>query len=348
MLEEFFNDNNITDSNTKNQLILDTHRFIKKYLKKKNRFGISNFKNSQFSDRYNPIQEKISHKIIEFALNNSLYDHNYRSWIKNSSSDQIENDIKNKNSELGKLLKTQKNRYGLSSSSSNFNNNQLLFLLDLKQLFLNDNQFYEFLQSNYPNELELYKFQLFPSFNKNIISNKTITSSYRNLSEPKTVNRVHTYEPMTSSLLAKYNPETLEKNTRSIINRSRNPHVTVASEYLGSKPIRKYNQLSSLIQSRPSEIKSRYRPVKRDVLTKYASASALNLRSNRYGLKPKVIKRSINHTPKLQTLSTILEQKVKPRRVYSVSRLHPMKHQVHSVVRRSIENQGFGDYSVLK
>jgi len=339
LLRNFFKRNNIDDIDRQNQIIVKAHKFLKKYSKTRKRFGV---KLNQDNHRYgniNPSEEPIPIHIIEYALKNSLEDLKYRDWIKRSSPSEIKQQIIGQN----QVIKTH-----LSSSYENpnlkFDNNELLYFLELKKLFLNDFHYFQFLKHNYPNQLNFYGKNIFPIIKENQINGHSHQNGHyayvkaNNTSNVKTIRRNEI--PNSTKFDHKFKSSYVQ-------NKRYHPTVTVKSEYLGS------NQRlgrSYVVKKSDNEYKSSIPFTKKGNVQKEVKVTSTVLKKNNYSLEPKIIRRSHQYLPKKASVKNIIEQRVSrgPKRVVSVNRIRrPVSKKYFSEMNNSRNDQEIVEYRVI-
>lgn len=337
-VDQFFRENNIQDTGTREFLTLKIIKFLKKYSKSVKKYQkVENSNNGINKNK----SVRISEKILDSALKNCLEEHEYRGWLESADQNQIKANTLQKSkvlhNELGKLGTSQRVIFGRA-----FDNNQLLFFLDLKKLFFNDIQFYNFLKENYPAELILYKSHLFPSI------------------KPKTEPRVNThanhdrqgYSGVTRiNRVTRSTPKVYRTQASSSRppEKSRNRAVNVGSEYLGKSNFEKSYYQSSFVPKVTKKVNATYsEPLKKSDCICGKSQIVKNTRKNNYDLQPKVIRRSYNYPRKHETVQKIIEQKgsQNPRRVLSVSRFAPSESKKVYTSSYYTRNGGFDEYKI--
>ena len=291
----------------------------------------------------NPSEEPIPLNIIEYALKNSLEDYKYRNWIKTSSPNEIKTDIVNQNQIIRSYLNK---RY--TSSSAKFDNNELIYLMELKKLFLNDYQYFEFLKFNYPNKLNLYGKNIF-----SIIKDKQNGYGYNRhnhvkFDEIQTMKNAYQAPHKDYKKIVNYVKEAdksgMKKEKKDI------KTVTVYSEYMGNNHTQSHIPRRVINKVKATEYKSSIPKITKHVIKQIPKVISKSIKRNNYSLEPKVIRRSYQILPRNATVKNIIEQRVsqKPKRVLSVSRIKPLESRYISRISKSREDQGFGEWKVIK
>jgi hypothetical protein len=320
VLTKFFKENHIQDVNTKNQLILKAEKFIKKYSQIKSESLKSQRNLANQGRGFHPREEPVSIEIIEFALKNALQDHNYRNWMKSAKPEEIKRDVESKNESLKEHLRSVDYETNFGRTHPQFRNAELLYLLELKQLFLNDFQYSHFLQTKYPEELKKYGYHLFPSFKQ---------SGYPPIQQEHAVS----YPRRIRNITAKRSSAKIPKYTS----------VTVRSEYLNP------GQRNPKQDSREVE-RFRETSLNRSAV---GNRSQVIIRRNNYSLEPKVIRRSVALPKNVESVKNIIERNVSKgvSRVLSVNRIRlPVQKSVglaqSTIVRSDSGYSGFGNWKI--